>query len=196
MQKRSRKDGKNTQKPFIKKDPNEPHGMVHHAEPDIQESEVKRALGSPAAIKASACTGILLELGKTLKKGAIKVLHSVCQQIWKMQQWLQDWKRSILIPVPKKGSTKECANPRTVAVITHTSKVMLKILRAKLQQYANQELPDVQAEFRKGKGTRDQVANIHCIIEKAREFQKNIYLCFINYAKAFDCVDPQTVENS
>ena len=145
--------------------------------------------GSTVINKASGCYGTPVELFKTLKDDAIKVLHSLCQEIWRTQKWPQDWKRSILIPIPKKGSTKECANHWTVAVITHTSKVMLKILRAKLQQYANQELPDVQAEFRKGKGTRDQVANIHCIIEKAREFQKNIYLCFINYAKVFDCVD-------
>ena len=124
-----------------------------------------------------------------LKDGAIKVLHSVCQQIWKMQQWLQDRKRSILIPVPKKGSTKECANPRTVALISHASKGMLKILHAALQHYVNQELPDVQTVFRKGRETRDQIANIRWIIEKAVEFQKNIYLCFIDYPKTFDCVD-------
>ena len=116
--------------------------------------------GSTVINKASGCYGTPVELFKTLKDDAIKVLHSLCQEIWRTQKWPQDWKRSILIPVPKKGSTKECANHWTVAVITHTSKVMLKILRAKLQQYANQELPDVQAEFRKGKGTRDQIANI------------------------------------
>ena len=107
----------------------------------------------------------------------------------KIQQWPQDWKRSILIPVAKKGNTKECANHRTVALISHASMIMLKMLHARLQNYVNQELPDVQAGFRKGRGTRDQIANIHWIIEKTREFQKNIYLCFINYIKAFDCVD-------
>ena len=117
------------------------------------------------------------------------MLLSICQQIWKTHQWPQDWKRSILIPIPKKGSTKECANHQTFALISHSSKVMLKILPARLQHYANQELPDVQAGFRKGRGTRDQIANILWIIEKPREFQKNIYLCFINYAKAFDCMD-------
>ena len=117
------------------------------------------------------------------------MLHSICQQVWKTQQWPQDWKRSILLSVSKKGSTKECANHQTVAVIFHASKVMLKILHARLQHYANQELPDVQAGFRKGRGTRDQIVNIHWIIERAREFQKNIYLCFINHAKAFDYMD-------
>ena len=117
------------------------------------------------------------------------MLHSLCQQIWKTQQWSQDWKKSILIPIPKKGGTKECANHWRVALISHASKVIHKILHARLQHYLNQELPDVQAGFRKGKGTRDQIANICWITEKAREFQKNFYLCFIDYAKAFDYVD-------
>ena len=112
-----------------------------------------------------------------------------CQQIWKTHQWSQDGERSMLIPVPKKGSTKECATHWTVSLISHASKVMLKILHAKLQHYMNQELPDIQSGFRKGRGTRDQIANIFWIIDKAREFEKNIYLCFIGYAKAFDCVD-------
>ena len=117
-----------------------------------------------------------------------KVLHSISQQIWKTQPWPQDWRRSVLIPIPKKGSTKECANHWTTALISHASKVMLKILHARIQHYANQELPDVQAGFRKGRGTRDQIANMRWITEKAREFQRNIQLCFINYAKAVDCV--------
>ena len=118
------------------------------------------------------------------------MLHSLCQQIWKTQPWPQDWKRSILNPIPKKGDTKECSNHQTTALISHASKVMLKILHARLiQHYVNQELLDVQAEFRKGRGTRDPVASIWWIIEKAREFQKHIYLCFIDYAKAFNCVD-------
>ena len=116
-------------------------------------------------------------------------MHSICQQIWKTEQWPQDWKRSIFIPIPKKGNPKECSNYCTIALISHASKVMLKILQARLQQYANRELLDVQAGFGKGRGTRDQIANIHWIIKKAREFQKNIYFCFIDYAKAFDCVD-------
>ena len=130
-----------------------------------------------------------VQLFQILKDDAVKVLHSVCQQIWKSQQWPQDWKRSVFIPIPKKGNAKECQLPH-IALISHTSKVMLKILQARLQQYVNHELPDVQAGFRKGRETRVQIANIHWIMEKAREFQKNIYFCFIDYAKAFDCVDP------
>ena len=119
----------------------------------------------------------------------MKVLHSISQQIWKTQQWLQNWKRSVFIPIPKKGNAKECSNYHTIALISYASKVMLKILQARLQQYVNCELPDVQVGFRKGRGTRDQIANICWIMEKAREFQKNTYFCFIDYAKAFDCVD-------
>ena len=133
--------------------------------------------------------GIPVELFQILKDDAMKVVHSICQQIWKTQQWPQDWKRSIFIPIPKKGNAKECSNYHTTALISQASKVMLKILQARLQQYMNHELPDVQAGFRKGRGTRDQIANIYWIIEKAREFQKNIYFCFTDYAKAFDCVD-------
>ena len=119
----------------------------------------------------------------------MKVLYSLCQQIWKTQQWPQDWKRSVFIPIPKKGNAKECSNYHTIALISHASKVMLKILQARLQQYGNHELPDVQTGFRKSRETRDQIANIHWIIKKARAFQKNIYFCFIDYTKAFDCVD-------
>ena len=138
---------------------------------------------------ASGCDGIPVELFQILKDDAVKVLHSIYQQIWKTQQWPQDWKRSVFIPVPKKGNPKECSDYHTIALISHASKVMLKILQARLQQYMNRELPDVQAGFRKGRGTRDQFANICWIIEKAREIQKNIYFCFIDYyAKAFDCV--------
>ena len=119
-----------------------------------------------------------------LKDDAVKVLHSICQ-IWKTQQWQQDWKRSVFIPIPKKGNAKECSNYHTIAIISHASKIILKILQARLQQYVNRELPDVKAGFRKGRGTRDQVGNILWIMEKAREFQKNIYFYFIDYAKAF-----------
>ena len=138
--------------------------------------------------KASGGDGIPAKLFQILKDDAVKVLHSN-QEIWKIQQWPQDWKRSVFTPIPKKGNAKECSNYNTIVLISHTSKVMFKILQARLQQYVNRELPDVQAGFRKGRGTRDQIANIHWIIEKAREFQKNIYFCFIDYAKAFDCVD-------
>ena len=116
------------------------------------------------------------------------MLHSICQQSWKTQQWPQDWKRSVFIPIPKKVNAKECSNYGTIALISHTSKVVLKILEARLQQYLNHGLPDVQAGLRKDRGTKDQIVNIHWIIEKAREFQKNIYFCFIDNTKAFDCV--------
>ena len=139
--------------------------------------------------KASGGDGIPVELFQILKDDAVKVLHSICQHIWKTQPWPQDRKRSVFIPIPKKGNAKECSNYRTIALISQASKLMLKILQARLQQYVNCELSDVQAGFRKGKRTRDQIANIRWIIEKAREFQKNIYFCFIDYAKAFDCVD-------
>ena len=139
--------------------------------------------------KTSVGDGITVELFQILKDDAVKVLYSICQQIWKTQQWPQDWKSSVFIPIPKKGNAKECSYYHTIALISHVSKVMLKILQARLQQYVNHELPVVQAGFRRGRGTRDQIANIRWIIEKARKFQKNIYFCFIDYAKAFDCVD-------
>ena len=139
--------------------------------------------------KASGGDGIPVELFQILKDDAMKVLHSICQQIWKTQQWPQDWKRSVSIPIPKKGNAKECSNYRTIALISHTSKVMLKITQARLKQYVNYELPDAQAGFRKGRKTRDQIANILWIMEKGRDFQKNICFCFIDYAKAVDCVD-------
>ena len=123
--------------------------------------------------KASGSDGIPVELFQILKDDAVKVMHSICQQIWKTQQWPQDWKRSVFIPIPKKDKAKECSNYCTIAVISHTSKVMPNILQASLQQYVNRELPDVQAGFRKGRGTRNQVANIRWIIEKTREFQKD-----------------------
>ena len=139
--------------------------------------------------KASRGDVIPAEPFQILKDDAVKVLHSICQQIWKTQQWPQDWERSVFIPISKKGNAKEGSNYRTIALISHASKVMLKILQVRLQEYLNHETPDVQARFRKGRGNRDQIANIHWIIDKARQFQKNIYFCFIDYAKAFDCVD-------
>ena len=163
--------------------------MITHLEPDILECEVKWALGSITTNKASGGDGIPVELFQILKDHAVKVLHSMCQQIWKPQQRPQDQKRSVFIPIPKKGNTKECSNYCIIALISHASKVILKIIQARIQQYVNHELPDVQAGFRKGRETRDQIANILWIIGKAREFQKNIYFCFIYYAKAFDCVD-------
>ena len=163
--------------------------MITDLEPDILECEVKRALGSITTNKASGGNGILVELFQILRDDAVKMLHSICQEIWKIQQWPQDWKRSLFIPIPKKGNAKECLNYCTMSLMSQASKVMLKVRQARLQKYVNRELPDVQAGFRKGRGTRDQIANICWIMENAREFQKNIYLCFIDYAKAFDCVD-------
>ena len=145
-----------------------------HLEPDLLECEVKWALGSIIMNKASGGDAIPFELFQILKDDAVKVLHSISQQIWKTQQWPQDWRRSVFIPIPKKGNAKECSNYHTIALISHTSKVILKILQARLQQYVNREqymnheLPDVQAGFRKGRGTRDQIANILWIIKKAR----------------------------
>ena len=138
----------------------------------------------------------MAKLFQILKDDAVKVLHSICQEIWKTQQWPQNWKRSVFIPIPKKVMPKKCSNYCITALISHANKIMLKILQARLQQYVNWELPNVQAGFRKGRRTRDQIANICWIIEKAREFQKNIYFCFIDYAKAFDCVDHNKLENS
>ena len=130
--------------------------------------------------KSGGGDGIPVELFQIMKDDAVKVLHSICQQIWKTQQWPQDWKRSVCIPIPKKGNAKECSNYHTIALISHTSKVILKILQARLQQYVNHELPDVQAGFRKGRGTKDQIANIHWIMEKKRNFKHILLILFAN----------------
>ena len=140
--------------------------------------------------KASGGDGIAVELFEILTDDGVKVLHSICQQIWKIQQWPEDWKMSVFIPISKKGNAKECSNYHTIALISHASKnSKLKTLQVRLQQYMNHELPDVQAGFRRGRGTRDQIANIHWIIKKVTEFQKNIYFCFIDNDKNFNCVD-------
>ena len=146
-------------------DPDNHDGVITHLEPDILECKVKLASGSINTNKASGGDGIPVELFQILKDDAVKVLHSICQQIWTTQQWPQDWKTSVFIPIPKKGNAKECSNYHTIALISHGSKVMVKI-KAKLQQYVNCELPDVQARFRKGRRTRDQIANICWIIKK------------------------------
>ena len=143
--------------------------MITHLEPDIPESEVKWALGSITMNKVSGGDGIPAELFQILKDDAMKVLHSICQKTWKTQQWLQTWKRSVFIPISKKGNAKECSNYYIIALISHSSKVMFKIIHARLQQYMNRVLPDVQAGFRKGRGSRDQISNICWITEKARE---------------------------
>ena len=164
--------------------------MITLLEPDILEFKVKWALGSTTMNKVSGSDGIPAKLFQILKDDAVKVLHSIFQQIWKAQQCSQDWKRSVFIPIPKKGNAKECSSYCTIALISHASKVVLKIFQAQLQQYVNCELPDIQAGFRKGRGTRDQIANIRWIMEKAREFQKNF--CLVDYARVFDCESQQT----
>jgi len=167
-------------------DPDNHNGVIIHLEPDILKCEVKWALGSITTNKASGGDRILVEPVQILKDDAVKVLHSIRQKIWKTQQWPQDWKRSVFIPIPKKSNAKECSNYRTIALISHASKVVLKSYQARLQQYVNCNLPDVQAGFRKGRATRDQIAHIRWIIKKAREFKKTMYFCFTDYAKAFD----------
>ena len=156
-------------------DPDNHDGVITHLEPDILECKVKWALGNITINKVSGDDGIPAELFQILKDDAVKVLPSICQQIWKTQQWPQDWKRSVFIPIPKKGNAKECSDYHTIALITYASKVMLKILQARLQQYVNRELPDVQAGFRKGRRTRDQIANICSIIEKVIT-EKHLFL--------------------
>ena len=146
--------------------------MITHLEPDIRECEVKLALESITTNKASGGDGIPVELFQILKGDDVKVLHSICQQIWKTQQWPQDWQRSVFIPIPKKGNAKECSNYHTIALISHDNKVMLNILQARLQQYMNHELPDVQARFRKGRGTRDQIVNIIGLLKKQESSKK------------------------
>ena len=165
-------------------DPDNHDGVITHLKPDILEGEVKWALGSITMNKASGGDGFPVELFQILKDDTVKALHSICQQIWKTQQWPEDWKKSVFIPIPKKDNVKECSNYCTIALISHARKLMLK-----------HELSYAQAGFRKGRGTRDQIANIRWIIE-TREFQKNIYFCFIDYAKTFDCVDHNKLENS
>ena len=151
--------------------------MITHLEPDILKCEVKWALESITTSKANGGDGIPVELFQILKDDAVKVLHSICQHIWKTQQWPQDWKRSVSFPISKKSNAKECSNYCTIALISHASKVMLKILQARLQQYVNCELSDVQAGFRKGRGTRDQIANISWIIKKSKRVpEKHLFL--------------------
>jgi len=175
-------------------DPDNHDGVITHLDPDILECEVKWALRSITMNKASGADEIPVELFQILEDGAVKELHSICQQIWKTQQWPQDWKRSVFIPIPKKGNVKECSNYHTIALISHTSKILLKILQARLQQYLNHELPDVQAGFRKAEEPKIKLPTSTGSLKK-QEFQKNIYFCFIDYAKAFDCVDHNKVWN-
>ena len=158
--------------------PDNQDGVITHLEPDILECEVNWDLGSITMNKVSGGDGIPGELFQILKDDAVKVLHSICQQIWITQQWSQDWERSVFIPIPKKGNAKECSNYCTIAFISHASKVMLKILQARLQHYVNREIPDVQPGFGKGRGTRDQIANIRWIIKRARVSEKHLFLLY------------------
>uniref|UniRef100_A0A4W2DNR5 Reverse transcriptase domain-containing protein n=1 Tax=Bos indicus x Bos taurus TaxID=30522 RepID=A0A4W2DNR5_BOBOX len=185
------KKRKYTEEPYKKylHDSDNHDGVITHLEPDILECEIKWALGSITTNKASGGDRIPVELFQILKDDAVKALHSICQQMWKTQPWPQDWKRSVFIPIPKNSNAKECSNYCTIAFISHASKVMLKILQARLQQYVNCELPDAQAGFRKGRGTRDQMRTSDGSWKKQESSRKNIYFCFIDYAKAFDCVD-------
>ena len=152
--------------------------MITHLEPDILERKVKWALGSITTNKASGGDGVPAELFQILKDDAVKVLHSICQQIWKTQQWPQDWKRSVFIPIPKKGNAKACSNFCTIALISHTSKVMLKILQVSLQQYMNCKLPDVQAGFRKGRETRDKLPTSDGSSKSKRIPEKHLFLLY------------------
>ena len=169
--------------------------MVTHLESGILEYEVKWALGSITTNKTSVYDGIPAELYQIPKDEAVKVLYSICQQIWKTQRWPQDLKRSVFIPTSKKGNATECSNYCTVSFISHGSEIMPQILQARLWQYVNRELSDVQARFRKGRGTRDQIANIHWIIEKVREFQKRSSFASLPMLKPL-CGSQQTVKNS
>ena len=165
-------------------DPDNHEGVITHThlEPDILECEVKWALGSISMNKASGGDGIPVELFQILKDDAVKVLHSICQQIWKTQQWPQDWKRSVFIPILKKGNAKGYTSYCIIASIAHTSKVMLKILQSSLQKNVNHKLPDVQAGFRKGRGTRDRIANIYWIIKKARAEKHLLLFHWLSYS--------------
>ena len=172
-------------------------GLITHLEPDILEcKEDKWALGTITTNKASGGDGIPVELFQILKDDAVKVCSQYASKFGKLSSGHRTGKGHFFIPIPKKGNAKEWSNYHTIAFIWHASKEMLKILQARLQWYMTCELPDVQTGFIKGRGTRDQVANISWIIIKASEFQKNIYFCFIDYAKAFNCVDHNKLENS
>ena len=169
--------------------------MITHLKPDTLECEVKWALGSITTNKASGGDGIPVELFQILKDDAVKVLHSICLQIWKTRQQLQDWKRSVFIPIPKKSNAKECSHYCTITLISHAIKGMFKILQARLQQYVNWGFPDVQAGFRKGRGTRNQIANIRWIIENKRILEKYLLLYWV-LQNLLLCGSQQTVENS
>ena len=190
-----RRGGKNTQKKCTKKlhDPDNHDGVIIDLEPDILECEVKWALESIALNKASGGDGIPVELFQILKDDAVKVLHSICQQIWKTQQWPQDWKRSVFIPIPKKGNAKECSNYRTIALISHASEVMLKILQARLQQYVNRELPDIKLLLEKAEESEIKLPTSAGSWEKQESSRKTSTSALLTMPKP---LATKTVENS
>ena len=167
----------------------------YELEPGILESEVKFAMKTVANGKASGHDGIPIECFKTVKEDAVKILTKLCRQIWKTQKWPQDWKKSIITPIPKNGNAKYCSNYQTIALISHTSKIMLKIIQRRLEPFLGRVMPVTQAGFRKGRGTRDQITNLRWLMETAREYQKEFYICFIDYNKAFDCVDHEKLSS-
>ena len=169
-------------------DPDNHNGVITHLEPDILECEVKWALGSITMNKASEGDGIPVELFQILKDHTVKVLQSICQKIWKTQQWPQDWKRSVFIPIPKKNNAKECSNYHTIILISHASKVMFKILQARLQQYVNYEFQMFKLDLEKAEEPKIKLPT-SAELSKKQEFLKNIYFCFIDYTKAFDPMD-------
>ena len=178
-------------------DPDNHDGVITHLEPDIMECKVKWALRSITTNKASGGDGIPVQLFQILKDDAVKVLHSICQQIWKTLQWPHDWKRSLFIPIPKKGNAKECSNYCTIALVSHASKVTLKILQVSLQQYVNCELQDVQAGFRKGRG--DQRSNCQHLLDHTKSkriLEKHLFLLYWLSQSLWLCRSQQTVENS
>jgi len=177
-------------------DPDNHDDMITHLEPDILEYEVKWALGSITMNKARGGDGIPVELFQILKGDAVEVLLSICQQIWKTQQWPRDWKKSVFIPIPNKSTAKECSNYLTIVLISHAGKLLLKIFQARLQLYVNHELPDIQADLGKAEEPEIKLPTSAGSSKKAREFQKSIYFCFIDYAKAFDCAGHNKLENS
>lgn len=161
----------------------------YNEEPNITAEEVRWALNSLSNGKAPGIDGLPIELIKGTGDKGIEVLTALCNQVWKRILWPKEWKRSVYIPIPKKGDSRECSNNRTIALIPHASKVLLKILQKRIEPYMEREMPKEQAGFRRGRGTRDQIANMRWIMEETREFQKKIFICFIDYSKAFDCVD-------
>ena len=163
--------------------------FLHEMEPEILESEIRSAIAQLPNRKSPGIDGIPIELVKALGDRGTRMIHEMCNEIWRTREWPQQWKQSVYIPIPKKGDPRECGNNRTIALITHASKVLLKVMQRRIEPYMQRELAAEQAGFRKGRGKRDQIANLRWILEKGREYNKHIYMCFIDYSKAFDCVD-------